>query len=201
MSCRVVALLVAAGLIVGCGSDDSETAKAPSPTPQSKSRPRPASIVGRWEVLRTCQGMVQALDQAGLRKLAPSVVGDYFPDKKPQELARRADVCQGAEPQQHSHFFTKDGKFGSLDQNKQEVDDGQYRVVDERTFRLGSGADEETYHFRIVGGNQLTMEPVIPARAKRAALANPFEFALAGHSAAVAYTGHRWKRVDCEGFC
>jgi hypothetical protein len=145
--------------------------------------------------------MVQALDQAGLRELAPSVVGDYFPDNKPQELARKADVCQGAKPQQHSHFFTKDGKFGSVDQTEQQVDDGRYRVVDERTFRLGSGRHTETFHYRIVGGNQLTMEPAIPARSKRAALANPFEFSLAGHAAAVAYTGHTWKRVDCAGFC
>jgi hypothetical protein len=142
--------------------------------------------------------MVQALDQVGLRKLAPSVVGDYFPDKSPKQIARKADICQGAKPQQHSHFFTKDGKFGSLDQHGQQVDDGPYRVVDNHTFRLGSGVDEETYRYRIVGGTELTMEPVIPARAKHAALAKPFAFSLAGHSAAVAYAGHTWKRVDCK---
>ena len=118
------------------------------------------TIVGRWEVVRTCEGMIEALEQAGLRNRAPSVVGDYFPEKSPKQLARKADVCQGAKPQQHAH-----------------------------------------YRYRIVGGNKLTLEPVIPARSKRKALANPLEFGPAAHSAAVAYTGHTWKRVACAGWC
>jgi hypothetical protein len=201
MSGKVVVLLMAGGMVTGCGSGGSKTAQSPSQQTSSTGSTHPTSIVGRWEIRRTCQGMVQALDQVGLRQLAPSVVGDYFPNQKPKELARKANICQGAAPQQHSHFFTKDGKFGSLDQHGQQVDDGAYRVVDQHTFRLGSGVDEETYRYRIVGGTELTMEPVIPARAKRAALAKPFEFGLAGHSAAVAYTGHTWKRVDCGRWC
>ena len=200
MSCRAVLPLVVAGLVAGCGSDDSETAKAPSPTPEATRSPRAASIVGRWEVRRTCQGMVDALDQAGLRKIAPSVVGDYFPGEKPQQLARKANVCQGAKPQQHSHFFTEDGQFGSLDQHEEQVDDAPYRVVDERTLRLGPEG-EETYRYRIVRGNELTLEPVIAARLKREALANPLKFSPAAHMAAVAYTGHAWQRVDCDGWC
>jgi hypothetical protein len=145
--------------------------------------------------------MVEALDQAGLRELAPAVVGDYFPDKSPKQLARKADICRRAKPQQHSHFFTDDGRFGSLDQHEQQVDDARYSVVDDRTLRLSLELGEETYRYRIVGGNQLTLEPIIAARAKREALANPLEFSLAGHSAAVAYTGHTWKRVECAGWC
>jgi hypothetical protein len=194
-----VIVLVIGGLVVGCGSDDSETAEAP--TPKATSSPQPASIVGRWEVLRTCDGMVAALDAAGLRKLAPSVVGDYFPDQSPKQLARKPDVCAGAKPQQHSHFFTKDGQFGSVDQHDEQVDDAPYRVLDDGTLLLSPEFGEETYRYRITGGNELTLEPVIPARAKRAALKNPLEFSLAGHSAAVAYTGHAWKRVDCAGWC
>jgi hypothetical protein len=200
MSCRAVLALVVAGLAAGCGSDDSETAKAPSPTPEATSSPRAASIVGRWEVRRTCQGMVEALDQAGLREIAPSVVGDYFPGKKPQQLARKSEVCQGAKPQQHSHFFTEDGQFGSLDQHEEQVDDAAYRVVDDRTLRLDLEFGEETYRYR-VAGDELTLEPLIPSRSKREALANPLEFSPAGHMAAVAYTGHAWKRVDCDGWC
>jgi hypothetical protein len=127
--------------------------------------------------------MVDALDQAGLRKIAPSVVGDYFPGEKPQQLARKANVCQGAKPQQHSHFFTEDGQFGSLDQHEEQVDDAPYRVVDDRTLRLGPEG-EETYRYRIVGGDELTLEPVIAARLKREALANPLKFSPAAHMAA-----------------
>jgi hypothetical protein len=200
MSCRAVLALVVAVLATGCGSDDSETANAPSPTPEATSSPRAASIVGRWEVRRTCQGMLEALDQAGLREIAPSVVGDYFPGKKPQQLARKVEVCQGAKPQQHWHFFTDDGQFGSLDQHEEQVDDAAYRVVDDRTLRLDLEFGEETYRYR-VAGEELTLEPLIPSRSKREALANPLEFSPAGHMAAVAYTGHAWKRVDCDGWC
>ena len=200
MWARAVIVLVITGMVVGCGSDDSETAQSPSPTPQATSSPRPASIVGRWEVRRTCEGMVEALDAAGLRQLAPSIVGDYFPGQSPKQLARKADVCQGAKPQQHSHFFTDDGQFGSLDQHEQQVDDAPYRVND-RTLTLSLEFGDETYRYRIVGGNELTLEPVIPRRSKREALANPLEFSLALHMAAVAYTGHTWKRVECHGWC
>jgi len=199
MSYRAILALVVAGLAAGCGSDESESAKAPSAKPEATGSPRGATIVGRWEVRRTCQGMVEALDQAGLREIAPSVVGDYFPGKKPQQLARKAEVCQGAKPQQHSHFFTEDGQFGSLDQHAEQVDDAPYRVVDDRTLRLGPNG-EQTYRYR-VAGDELTLEPLIPSRTKREALANPLEFSPAGHMAAVAYTGHPWKRVDCDGWC
>ena len=199
MSCRAV-LVVVAGLAAGCGADDSQTAKAPSPTPEATSSPPAASIVGRWEVRRTCHGMVEALDQAGLREIAPSVVGDYFPGRTPQQLARKVMVCQGAKPQLHWHFFTADGQFGSLDQHEEQVDDAAYRVVDERALRLDLEFGTETYRYR-VSGDELTLEPLIPAGLKREALANPLEFSPAGHMAAVAYAGHTWKRVDCDGWC
>lgn len=153
------------------------------------------------EVSRTCDGMVKALDAARLRKLAPSVVGDYFPDQSPKQLARKPDVCAGAKPQQHSHFFTKDGQFGSVDQHDEQVDDAPYSVVDDHTLRLETGLfGDETYRYKIVR-NELTLEPVIPPRSKREALANPLEFGLAGHAAAVAYAGNTWKRVDCGDWC
>jgi hypothetical protein len=198
---RAVLALVTAGLVAGCGSDDSGNARAPSQTPQSTTSARPASIVGRWEVRRTCEGMVKSLDRAGLRKLAPSVVGDYFPGKKPKQLARKADPCQGATPQQHSHFFTTDGKFGSVDQHQEQVDDAAYGVGNGRTLRLKLDSGEEIYRYRIVGGDQLMLEPVIPARSKREALAAPLAFGHAGHAASVAYAGHIWHRVPCGRWC
>jgi hypothetical protein len=201
MASRAVIVLVIGGLIAGCGSDDSGTAQSSGPTPGATASPRPGPIVGRWEVSRTCAGMVKALDAAGLRKLAPAVVGDYFPDQSPQQLARKPDVCAGAEPQQHSHFFTKDGQFGSVDQHDEQVDDAPYSVVDDHTLRLHTDLfGDETYRYKIVG-NDLTLEPVIPRRSKREALANPLEFGRAGHTAAVAYAGHTWKRVDCDDWC
>jgi len=201
MSGRAVVMLVIGGLVVGCGSDDSDTSEAPSPETEATTTARAASIVGRWEVLRTCDGMVKALREAGLGKLAPPVVGDYFPDQNPKQLARKAEVCEGAEPQQHSHFFTDDGQFGSLDQSDEQVDDAPYHVVEEGTVRLSTEFGEETYRYRIAGANKLALAPVVPPRAKREALENPLEFSLAAHMAAVAYAGHTWTRVDCAGWC
>ena len=81
------------------------------------------------------------------------------------------------------------------------MDDAPYSVIDDRTLRLSPEFGEETYRYRIVAGNELTLEPIIPTRARHVALANPLKFSLAGHSAAVAYTGHTWKRVECTGWC
>jgi hypothetical protein len=200
MAAKAVIVLVVGGLIACCGSDDSETAQPATRTPQATSSPRPASIVGRWELSRTCQGIVEALDQAGLGELAPSIVGEYFPGQNTKQLARKADVCAGAKPERHSHFFTADGQFGSVDLHGEQVDDAPYSVVDDDTLRLSLEFGDETYRYRIVG-NELTLEPVIRSRSKREALANPLEFSLAAHSAAVAYSGHAWKRVDCADWC
>ena len=200
MAAKAVIVLVIGGLIAGCGSDDSETAQSSTRPPHATSGARPASIVGRWEVSRTCEGMVEALDAAGLGALAPSMVGDYFPGPGPKQLAHKPDVCEGAKAEPHSHFFTDDGQFGSIDKDEQQVDDAPYTVVDDHTLRLSLEFGDETYRYSIVG-DELTLEPVIRARAKREALANPLEFSLAGHAAAVAYAGHTWKRVDCGAWC
>jgi len=39
-----------------------------------------------------------------------------------------ADYCRGATAVVHSHFFTPDGRFGSYDENGQQVDDGTYEL-------------------------------------------------------------------------
>ena len=198
----IAVMLVVGSLLVGCGSDDSDTPEAASATPKDTSSQRPASIVGRWQLQQSCEGMVKSLDQAGLRAIAPSIVGDFFPDQTPKQLARKGDVCQGAEPRQHSHFFTTDGEFGSLDQNGQQVDGQPYRVIDGQTLRINSEFGAENYRYRIDAGDRLTLVPVIPPGAKRAARANALnDPGIAGHMAAVAYAGHTWKRVECEGWC
>ncbi len=144
--------------------------------------------------------MVRALSEAGLGALAPGVVGDYFPGESPKELEKKQKLCQEAMPQRHSHFFTADGLFGSLDQNEQQVDDGPYRISGPGTFQLGEN-QEETFTYRIEGGDRLTMVPVISATVKRMALARPLEFSIAGHQVAVALTGQTWQRVPCGTWC
>ena len=192
-------LLTASALAVGCGLSGTAAARAPSaPGPK-------VPFVGRWETTKTCSGVVQALKRAHLLRLAPGVVGDFFPGQTPQQLARKRHLCRGAEPQRHSHFFTRDGLFGSVDQNGEQVDDGHYQVIDARTFHIGNaenpGAD---FHYRVenaAGGKVLALQPVITRRIRRQALAHPLQFSPAGWAVAVAYTGHTWEQVPCKQWC
>jgi hypothetical protein len=184
-------MLVFVVLVAGCDSDDQHNAE-----PNQRD-----ALVGRWELRRTCEGVVKSLDRAGLRAIAPTVAGDYFPDQTQYQLAHKGDVCRGAEPQQHSHFFTAEGEFGSLDENgSMQGDNLPYRVIDGRTLRIEGGL-REYYRYHIEGGDRLTLAPIIPKDAMRAARANPLEYAVAARMASVAYAGHTWKRVECGIWC
>jgi hypothetical protein len=151
-------------------------------------------LVGRWSATRTCQGIVDGLRQNGLLAVAPSVAADYFPSQTPAALARKSDICSGAKSQLHSHFFTTSGKFGSLDQNGKQVDDGTYHLLSSTTVRINDGA----FRFRIVG-KFLSLTPLLTPAEKQRALARPLQFNTAGWMVAVAYPGHTWKRVRCRG--
>jgi hypothetical protein len=155
-----------------------------------------APIVGRWQQSHTCDELVSALDALGLGELAPGVVGDYFPDLTPEELAAKPDICSGALPQLHSHFFTASGLFGSLDQFQNQVDDGTYVIVDSNTFMIGDATFDYT-----IQGDILALTPVITAKQRREALRDPWDFSTAGWMVAVSYPGTTWKRVACQGWC
>jgi hypothetical protein len=143
--------------------------------------------------------MVHALEGEGLSALAPAMLaGNGLVSGSPKQLAQRDDICQGAVPREHSHFFTASGRFGSVDYNNQQVDDGPYEIVDDNTVRIG----ETNFRYRITdGGQTLTLEPVIAQSAKDEALQQPLEFSDVGWSVAVALPGHTWGRVDCDGWC
>ena len=158
---------------------------------------RSSALVGRWERVTTCQELVSALAKAGLRTTAPAMLaGNGLVTGTPKQLARKVNICKGAVPRRHSHFFTSAGMFGSIDYNDKQVDDGTYRLLDSRTVRINDG----TFHFRI-SGRELRLEPVISAAARRKALAQPLQFSIAGWQVAVAFPGHAWKRVPCAGWC
>jgi hypothetical protein len=189
------ALLACAALGVGAALPTS----APSATATAK-----APFVGRWQQTHECIWLVRALKREHLRRIAPSVVGDYFPDKTPRQLARKHRICRGATPQRHSHFFTRDGGFGSLDQDDQQVDDGTYRIIDARTFRIGNPDVHARFHFEVdntAEGKVLALKPVITRRMRREALAHPLQFSAAGWATAVSYPRHTWKKVPCGMWC
>jgi hypothetical protein len=155
-----------------------------------------APIVGRWQQSHTCDELVSALDALGLGALAPGVVGDYFPNLTPEELAAKPDICSGALPQLHSHFFTASGLFGSLDQFQNQVDDGTYVIVDSNTFMIGNATFDYSIHGDILG-----LTPIITDKQRREALRHPWDFSTAGWMVAVSYPGTMWNRVACQGWC
>lgn len=194
--CSVVGLL--ALVIAGCGGDDEKAAEPDSASSGADTASATPKLVGRWERVQTCRELSHALDQADLNALAPSVLGDFFPGTDAREIARKKDLCEGADPaRRHSHFFSEDGSFGSLDQDLNRVDEDAYRIVDDHTVRIGRGR----FEYRITDGDTLILNPVIAPAARRRALSHPFEFSTAGWQVAVAYEGLPWKRVNCEGWC
>jgi hypothetical protein len=144
---------------------------------------------------------VHATRRFGLGALAPGIVGDYFPGTTPQQLARKKHLCRGATAQRHSHFFTSDGRFGSIDQHGQQVDDGMYRAINQRTIRIGNADVGARFRYRVTDRKVLRLRPVITKRMRRQALAHPFKFSPAGWAVAVSYAGHTWKRVRCGPWC
>ena len=190
----VMATLLAFAAVGVASARNAPTGSAPANTP----------VFGRWQTLRACQGLVQAAKKANLQPLTPGIVGDYFPGKTPQQLARKRHLCQGAKPQLHSHFFTRDGHFGSVDQHGQQVDDGRYRILGGRTFHIGNRDVGARFRYEVDhtnNGKILTLKPVITNRMRREGLAHPLQFSRAGWAVAVAYTGHKWKRVPCGVWC
>jgi hypothetical protein len=77
-------------------------------------------------------------------------------------------MCDGAVPQVHGHVFTDAGSFGSLDQNGQQVHDGQYAVVDDHGCTLVTGR----FEYEVADGS-LVLKPLVAAEDREAALATP----------------------------
>jgi len=178
-------------------------ASALASQPASLSATRDTPIVGRWQRTNTCQELVSALTKAGLGVLAPyawqgqtsSQGQSSFKPGSPKPT--KAHPCSGAIPRLHSHFFNGQGQFGSLDSLGGQVDDGTYKIINERSFRIGS----VTFRFRILSNKTLMLTPVLTKAIVRQARAHPAKFSDAFWAVSVAYAGHSWKRVPCKGWC
>jgi hypothetical protein len=198
---RIFGLLIAVTTLgTACSSTSAPTAasEAPESPTISATAPPVAPLVGRWERVTTCEEMVKALEEAGMGALAPvASAGNGLVPGSAKQLAQKTDICKGATARVHSHYFTEGGAFGSVDWNNQQVDDGSYEIVNDQALVIA----DTTFRYRIDGGDTLTLDPVIPAASRRAALAHPTEFSDAMWSVTVAMAGHTWKRVDCLAWC
>jgi hypothetical protein len=162
---------------------------------------KPSPLVGRWSQIHTCQELVGALQKAGLKANAPAIVGDYFPNSTPQQLARRRDLCSGAAPLMQSRFFTTHGAYGSLNHYGHRDDNGHYRILSNHRLRINNGKFHGTFHYRIINGNRLQLAPIITAAMRSQALASPLNFSNAGWQVWVSDTGQAWKHVRCGPWC
>jgi hypothetical protein len=147
-------------------------------------------LVGTWERETRCQELVAALTEAGLEAwVLEGVAGNGFVPgvRSPDEIADPAKPCKGSVPRTHSHFFTEDGRFGSLDWNGEQVDDGTFELVGDDTFVVSKEFPDVTFHYAI-DGDSIRFEPVIPD-------CSPHCFEAAW-SVSVAYPGETWVRVD-----
>jgi hypothetical protein len=185
----VTALIATVILSVSCGSESLAPSDVSPPTPSPDVITSP--LVGTWARETTCQEVISVLADAGFEQWnLDAVAGNGFVPgvRDPDQIADPDQPCRHAVPREHSHFFTEDGHFGSLDWNGQPVDDGTFKLVDEDTFVVSKEFPEDvTFHFT-VEGDTIAFEPVIPECAP-----DCFE---AVWSVMVAYPGEEWYRVD-----
>jgi hypothetical protein len=190
--------VAAAMLLSGCGGgasteDSKPEAQTATASPSAVASPSPAApelLVGTWQRVTECAELVQAFKQAGLGKVAPdAVAGNGFVPgvASADQLANPSNPCEGSVPREHSHFFTEDGLFGSLDWNGEQVDDGTYEIIDDNTFVISKEFPDVTFNYRIQG-DTIMFDPVIPD-------CSPGCFE-AQWSVSVAYPGKTWERVS-----
>lgn len=193
MLARTVTVLVSA-LLVGCGSTDPEPRppRDESPTTPADTTPAttpPSDLVGERERRTSCEQRVRALGDAGLGRFAAEhAAGEgWIPGvTSVDQLEDPRRPCRGAVPLRHSHFFTADGSFGSRDAQGDQVDDGTYTLLDERTIVVSKEFGDVTFGFKI-RDERLFLTPVLPDCAENGCFA-------AQWAVAVAYPGLPWQR-------
>ena len=145
-------------------------------------------LVGTWRWMTTCSELATALRRAGLKKFVLEFIAGngFIPGvTRPDQIQDPANPCKEAVPRKHSHFFTKSRMFGSLDWRGKPVDDGTYRVVDNRTVVIFKEFPKVTFHYRITG-KTITFAPVI---------AKGCSTFRCGWAISMAYPGKNWQRV------
>ena len=118
-----------------------------------------ADIVGEWRGQHECTGIAEALEAAGFDAsvVLENIAGNgLVPGVSSADELDPDNPCQGAVAVDHSHVFTADGQFQSLDADCQEVDFGTWETVDEDTIVIGTSGVTFDY---AVDGDQLTLEP------------------------------------------
>jgi hypothetical protein len=190
----IAGLLLTIVTAAGCGGNaESEvgiTTTATVPSPTEKTTPE---LIGSWHRSQSCEEMLAAFEEAGLAESQRDwLQGNFFAEGTgPAE----GDPCKGAKgPFEHDHFFTEGGEFGSHDQNGEEVDGGDFELVDDDTVTFPSHAEEFGYDGQIradftVSGDAVTFEVVPPDRCDKKC-ENAYAWALS------AFASGTWQRGE-----
>jgi hypothetical protein len=160
-------------------------------------------LVGQWQMVQTCAGMVRALTRTHRLELIRYELGDFVEgweeNGPPPAWDPQRPCTHATPPRPHSHTFWADGSFNSYDENGEQVDEGTYQLIDDHTFRF---PPYFTMKYQ-VSGDTLTMSVVTPKNctAKRilrvedgrkvSCLEDPWRTSP-GRSR---WPGERWKRV------
>jgi hypothetical protein len=143
--------LLIALLLVGCGG----TARPPSESTDPATQP----IVGVWVGQHECEGIRDALTDAGFDTAAvlENIAGNgLVPGVSSPDELDPAEPCADAIVVEHSHEFTADGGFASFDGDGNEVDSGTWEPVDDDTIAIG--ASDVRFDYTINDGH-LALDP------------------------------------------
>jgi hypothetical protein len=172
MRVQAVAIAVIAVIAAACGGSTASVPPSSAPsivasTPSAHPSGAPistgspaagssAAIVGEWVGVHDCGHIVSMLEAAKLDEFVlESVVGNgLIPGvDTPAQVKDPAHPCVGAVQQRHSHFFTKDGQFGSKDFTASQVDDGTWKIEGDKLV-----INDQPFGFKIAG-DELTLTP------------------------------------------
>lgn len=124
------------------------------------------ALIGSWHRAQTCAEMLAAFEEAGLAESHREWFQGSFYGGEPGP--EQGNPCADAEgPLEHDHFFTAVGAFGSHDQTGDEVDSGDFEIVDDDTVGFPSHAAEFGYDGDLiveyaVDGDVATFEVTLP---------------------------------------
>src|SRR5215207_10844980 len=189
-------LVLALLLLAACGGQGGQAEKGAKAAANNKEIDNP--LVGTWRRENNCEELVHAYKEAGLADEMPGwTAGQGFATSasvSPSEIRKHSDPCQGlGESVQHDHVFYKDGRFASVNDVGEFVDDGEYKLPNDHTIVFpGNGI---TAHFRFSDHlNTVTFDLVVPDMDECSAQCRE-SYAWA---VSVFYEGQLWKRVPPE---
>ena len=149
-------------VLASCASAPSDSGSAAPSASQSTS----ADIVGTWRGQHTCEGIVNALQDAGfgVAVAIESVVDNgLVPGGDGTGSLDTDHPCADAIALDHSHVFRANGQFQSLDQAGDEVDFGTWEAIDEDTIVIGAPDRADVAFDYAVEGDVLRLEPDLEA--------------------------------------